>query len=205
VASHAVARVVVIAAVAAVLLAASASCTAQSLFTEDGPFSRSLFADVIARDVGDIVTIVVFEDARASSRTSKTTDKGLEGGVGGGTGLLSFIPAAGLELEAGSKGAETIAQSGSLTATVTARITERLGNGFLRIEGTRRVIVNGEVQELIVSGVIRERDISPDNTIPSTLVADAEIRFAGHPEFKKSDNLLSAIWNGLVGLIQWIF
>ncbi len=204
-ASHAVARIVSIAAVAAVLMAASTSCAAQSLFTDDGPFSKSLFADVVARNVGDIVTIVVFEDARASSRTSKTTDKGLEGGVEAGTGALSFIPSAGLGLEASSKGAETIAQSGSLTATVTARITERLGNGFLRIEGTRRVIVNGEVQELVVSGTIRERDISPDNTIPSTLVADAEIRFTGQPEFKKSESLLSAIWNGLVGLIQWIF
>ncbi len=204
-ASHAVARVVVIAAVVAALLASPASCTAQSLFTDDGPFSRSLFADVVARDVGDIVTIVVFEDARASARTSKTTDKGLEGGISAGTGLLSFIPSAGVELESGSKGAETLAQSGSLTATVTARITERLGNGFLRIEGTRKVTVNGEQQELVVSGIIRERDIRPDNSIPSTLVADAEIRFTGQPEFKKSDSVLSRIWNGLLGIIQWIF
>jgi flagellar L-ring protein precursor FlgH len=205
VASHALARAVVITTVVAVLLSAAGNCTAQSLFTENGPFSGSLFADVKARDVGDIVTIVVFEDARASSRTSKTTDKGVEGGIAAGTGLLSFIPAAGMELESGSKGAETLAQSGSLTATVTARIVERLDNGYLRIEGTRRVTVNGEQQELVVSGIIRERDISPDNTIPSTLVADAEIRFTGQPEFKKSDSVLSRIWNGLLGIIQWIF
>lgn len=204
-ASHAVARVAVIAAIAVVVLGAAESCSCQSLFADDGPFSKSLFADDKAKDVGDIVTIIVYEDAKASSRTSKTTDKGIDGSVTAGTGLFSFIPAAGLDLESGSKGAETLAQSGSLAATVTARIVERLDNGFLRIEGVKKVTVNGEQQELIVSGIIRERDISPSNSIPSTLVADAEIRFTGKPEMRQSDGLLSSIWNGLLGIIQWVF
>lgn len=187
------------------LLAAGGGCLAASLYSPDGPFATSLYADVKAKDVGDIVTIVVYEDARASSSTSKSTGKSVEGAIEAGTGPLSFIPAAGLGMESGSQGSERLAQSGSLTATVTARIVERLDNGFLRIQGSRRVTVNGEQQELIVSGTIRERDISPDNTIPSTLVADAEITFTGKPEVKQSGGLLSSIWNGLLGLFQWIF
>lgn len=190
---------------ALVFWAAGGDSLAATLYSPDGPFATSLYADVKARDVGDIVTIVVFEDAKASSSTSKTTGKSVEGAIEAGTGPLSFIPSAGFGMESGSQGSERLAQSGSLTATVTARIVERLGNGFLRIEGRRKVIVNGEQQELIVSGTIRERDISPSNSIPSTLVADAEITFTGKPEVKQSGGLLSSIWNGLLGIFQWIF
>lgn len=198
-------KAVAIAAVAALLSCWCSFASAQSLYSPDGAFGTSLFADVKAKDVGDIVTIVIFEDARASSSVSKTTGKSVAGGLEAGTGMLSFIPSAGVGLESGSKGSEKLTQSGSITATITARIVERLDNGFLRIEGKRSVTVNGEQQVLVVSGIIRERDISPNNSIPSTLVADAEISFTGRPELKQSGGFLSTLWNGLLGIINWVF
>ncbi|HOB91511.1 MAG: flagellar basal body L-ring protein FlgH [Bacillota bacterium] len=194
-----------IAVVAAVLFGLACVCSAQSLYSADGAMGTSLFADVKARDVGDIVTIVVYENARASSSTSKTTGKSAEAGLDAGTGLLSFIPSAGFGVESGSSGSERLSQTGTLTATITARIVEKLDNGFFRIEGRRTVTVNGEQQVLVVSGVIRDRDISASNTIPSTLVADAEISFSGQPQLRQSGGFLSTLWDGLLGIIKWVF
>lgn len=196
---------VAISTAAAMLLGLAAICSAQSLYSPDGTLGTSLFADVKARDVGDIVTIVIYEDARASSSTSKTTGKSAEAGIEAGTGWFSFVPSASAGIETGSSGSERLAQSGSLTATITARIVEKLNNGFLKIEGTRTVTVNGEQQVLVVSGIIRERDISASNSIPSTLVADAEISFTGQPELKQSGGFLSTLWNGLLGVVNWVF
>ncbi len=49
----------------------------------------------------------------------------------------------------------------------------------MRIEGKQKIMINGEEQEIIISGLVRNRDVAPDNTILSTFVADAEIAFMG--------------------------
>ena len=58
-------------------------------------------------------------------------------------------------------------------------VKELLPNGTIRIEGSRLVTINKETQRVVFSGVIRPEDIGTDNTIPSTLVADANIRYEG--------------------------
>ena len=66
-----------------------------------------------------------------------------------------------------------------LVATVPAVVKKVLPNGNLFIEGHRVVLVNSEEQHFYVSGVIRPIDIDGDNSVKSSLVADAEIEFTG--------------------------
>jgi len=54
-----------------------------------------------------------------------------------------------------------------------------LPNGNLEIVGTREVTVNSEEQTIALSGIIRPRDISPDNIILSTYISDAKIAYSG--------------------------
>lgn len=52
-------------------------------------------------------------------------------------------------------------------------------NGNLKIKGTREVTVNNEKQLITLSGIIRSRDISPDNIVLSTYISDAMIAYSG--------------------------
>ena len=83
------------------------------------------------------------------------------------------------ELNSDFDGSGTTQRSGDLTAFITTKVIEVLPNGNLKIEGTREVKVNNEKQLIILSGIIRPRDISPGNIILSTYVADAKIEYSG--------------------------
>lgn len=142
----------------------------------------SMFADRIARDVGDVLTVRIIENTSATAIAGTNTKSEYKAGLnGGGTGALDFIPLFGADGGAKSehKGDGRTLRQGRLTGTVTASVVEVFPNGNLRIEGQKSVVINGERQLTILSGVIRPEDISPDNSILSNMIADAEITFKG--------------------------
>lgn len=141
----------------------------------------SMYSDCIARNVGDQVTVLIIENslASASARTNTKGEYDAELSAGG-TGALDFIP---LLSGSGSsksehKGTGTTTRQGSLRASVVA-VVEVLPNGDLRIEGEKSVVINGERQLTILSGTVRQSDITPANTITSDLIGDAEISYKG--------------------------
>ncbi|MBU1626932.1 flagellar basal body L-ring protein FlgH, partial [bacterium] len=67
----------------------------------------------------------------------------------------------------------------TLIATITAVVTKVLPNGNLVIQGSREVTINYEKQLISVKGIIRPKDIGPDNTILSTAIAQAELKYGG--------------------------
>ena len=62
---------------------------------------------------------------------------------------------------------------------MTAKIVSVLPGGNYLVEGTRYVEVNDEKQTIEVTGEIRPDDISSDNTVLSSRVANARIKFTG--------------------------
>ena len=157
---------------------------AQSLWTEQ---ARGLYTDVRARNVNDIVTILIVEESKSERSAQTKTSK--ESSVD--AGLNTFPKYFGLEntlkkifrvdVDAKSKfeGKGDINRSDKVTAQISARVVKVLDNGSLLIEGRRAVAVNDEVQFLVVSGIVRAEDVSADNTVRSTQVADAEVRMEG--------------------------
>ena len=142
----------------------------------------SLFADRRAQKVGDIVTVEIIESAtaQASARTALTSENKNKVD-GGGSGALDFIPLFGLDANQKSeqKGDGRTTRQGALRATLTAEVIEVLPNGNLKIEGQRVVNINGEKQLTVLTGVVRPEDISPENTVPSYLIAEAKISYHG--------------------------
>ncbi|HSQ41904.1 MAG TPA: flagellar basal body L-ring protein FlgH [Fibrobacteraceae bacterium] len=144
----------------------------------------SLFTDKRGHRPGDIVTVLVVESASASNDASTKTESenDLDVGISKGSGALKWVPGIGLS---GSTGADftgkgATSRNGELKATVTAKIMQVLDNGNLMIEGSKMVTVNNEEEVLEVSGIIRADDINPDNTIYSSKLADAVIRYSGN-------------------------
>ncbi len=149
-----------------------------SLWSEQ---SGSLFEDFKARQVGDLLTIVVTESTTATTSADTAVKKSESASTQAGVGpLLKLLWP---ELSAGGKtdlsSAGSTARSGRITARITVVVVETLPNGVLRVEGRRTLKINDETQTLVFTGLVRVRDIRADNTIPSALVANAQIQFEG--------------------------
>jgi flagellar L-ring protein precursor FlgH len=160
------------------------------------PWMSTLFADVKARNVNDLVTVHVIERVVASGSADSSLDKNssTNAAVGGVFGLDPkfadwFDPAALARYSASSefKGGGATSRSGTLSAVMTARVTEVLPNGDLLLEGVREIDINGDRQIIVLTGVVRPTDVGPGNVVPSTAVGQMRIRYFGRGLIK--DNL----------------
>ena len=150
-----------------------------------------LFMDSKAKTVGDIITINIIEQASASGNASTKTGRksSLSAGIPSFFGIEKSATKRNPNLDPTSllkastdnnfNGSGQISRSGKITATITARVTQVLSNNNLVIRGTRQVTINNEQQLLIIQGIIRPEDISPDNIIDSSSIAEAQIIYTG--------------------------
>jgi flagellar L-ring protein precursor FlgH len=164
--------------------------------TPDSLWMSSLFGDVRARRVNDLVTVRVVESVSAQGSADSTLDKssnaaaslpnlfGLESKY---PGFLDPAALATLGANTSFKGGGQTQRAGALTAVMTARVAEVLPNGDLGIEGIREIDINGDRQMLVLTGVVRAADIGPGNVVPSTAVGQMRIRYFGRGLIK--DNL----------------
>jgi flagellar L-ring protein FlgH len=148
------------------------------------------YSDVKARLVGDIVTISVLESAQASKNASTKTarDSALEASWTGVFETLAknftiggaAVPNSNTINFANSfDGQGQTSRVSSMTAYLTARVIHVFPNGQMVIRGAREVRVNNETQYIFVQGVIRPEDISSNNIIFSTYIAEARIEMTG--------------------------
>ncbi len=140
---------------------------------------RSLVSNLKAQRVGDIVTILITEQSTAIASAKTDANNKTEVTGGPGLGFLDLIGSWSIDSENKYKGDGRTARTGDLQAQLTARIVEVLHNGDFRLAGQRMVDINGERQLIEITGVCRARDISPDNSILSTYIADARIAYTG--------------------------
>jgi flagellar L-ring protein precursor FlgH len=165
----------------------------------DGGWGESLLKDRRAKDVGDLLTIIVVEDSKASQQTGVDGKQENSINAGPGLGIFSFVPALKIETGQGDAASGTISRQGSLSTKITATIVEVMGNGNFTIEGVRTFKLNGEEQKIVLRGIIRPDDIMKDNTILSTYISDAQIEYtgSGHLGDKQNPGILTRIFNFL--------
>ena len=151
-----------------------------------------LFADNRASRVGDIVLVKIKEQSSAESTVTTEADRETNTNLGVGSFLgkekFNFLGAVGevgqspifqANSNTGFAGDGETSRESTVQATVAARVVRTLPNGLLQVEGGRKVRVNGENQIVVVRGLIRSRDIGPENTISSDYLADAHIEYYG--------------------------
>jgi flagellar L-ring protein precursor FlgH len=175
-----------------VLVAGGGICTADSLWNNSAAQPRSLYSATKGEyKIGDIITILIVESFKASNTASTATDKetdlGIEfQGFDNYLGLSHLFgtpiagdPRFGVGAENDFDGTASSRRSSSVTGTVSGQITEILLNNNLRIEASQTTVINGERNSVILVGTIRPEDISAKNTVYSTQVSNAEIRYDG--------------------------
>ncbi|RYG17186.1 flagellar basal body L-ring protein FlgH [bacterium] len=159
-----------------ILLCLPYSSSASDLY-RDGAFS-SLASDRTARVVGDLLTVVVYENASASNSAGTNTRKNtrLDGTIMAGSGL-DETGRLGLAGSSDNNG-ETV-RSGRMVAQISAVVEQVMPNGDLRVAGAQEIQVGGEHTHIRVEGRVRQSDISSANAVLSSRLADARIVYDG--------------------------
>jgi flagellar L-ring protein precursor FlgH len=152
--------------------------------------------------VGDVLTIVIDEQAAASERvsTSASADRAQRArlGLNVDSGVrLGPAKEFSTGLASSSRDVGEAGRAGNLTAVLTVRVMSIEPNGTATIEGTKSVTVDGRCQEVQLRGVVRAEDVSARNLVSSSRVADAVITYKGKkigPRTGILGKLLSIFW-----------
>jgi flagellar L-ring protein precursor FlgH len=141
--------------------------------------------------IGDVITILIVTDVSATNNTKLNTgkDSDLKMGFTNFKDIFGLKKVFGqpisanpqLELNASDDftGNGSSSRSSAVTGTISGQVTEILPNGNLRIEASQTTVVNDEKNSVILIGTIRPHDITSQNTILSTQISNAEIRYSG--------------------------
>ncbi|MGM0508153.1 MAG: flagellar basal body L-ring protein FlgH [Fusobacteriota bacterium] len=168
-----------------------------------GEETGSLYSDQKSRKVGDIVAIIIRENATANQTASNSTDKSANISAEAGTGLLNFLPELGAGAESESDNSGSSSRSGNLSAQVSARIYKKDNNGNLYLKGSRNVLINKELQKIEISGYVRPEDITLENTVESSYLADAKVTYDGKMvlDGKAEPGIISNFFGSIVGFL----
>jgi flagellar L-ring protein precursor FlgH len=174
------------------VLIAPAAASADSIWRQAVGEQHSLYSTSKGEyKIGDIITILIVEAVTASNSTGTGTGKetNFQAEFDGFDDIFGLTHAFGRPFSADPKfeidasndfdGGGASHRSTAITGTISGQITEILPNGNLRIEASQNLLVNDEKNSVIVIGTIRPQDISPQNTVFSTQVANAEIHYKG--------------------------
>ena len=142
-----------------------------------------------ASQVGDVLTIMLVERTSATKSTSANTDRSGDISVTPpATGPLSLIKPKFLNSSGAQsfKGQGDAAQSNALSGEVSVTIAAIYPNGTMFVRGEKLLTLNRGDERVQISGIVRAADISPDNKVVSTRVADARIRYVGKGEIARA-------------------
>jgi flagellar L-ring protein precursor FlgH len=143
--------------------------------------------------VGDALTVKIVEsssaesDATSNMNRSMQTTAGLQGTTTQHTG--------GVSLDRQTSNTGSTSRNGTLQAEITTRVTAVSPNGDMTIHGIQAITVNGEMQRIEVSGVVRPIDVAASNVVLSTRLYDARIEYNGKGFVDRSqhEDLISRI------------
>jgi flagellar L-ring protein precursor FlgH len=183
---------------ALLLLAAPGAAWADNLYVP-GSWS-SLATDRSAHHIGDLLTVLVYENASATNSANSRSQR--NGSVRGGASAGHFDKSAGLDLAGGSENSGTTARSGQMVAQISVKVDAVGTNGDLDVSGQQLIHINGERTLIKIRGRVRTADITSGNTVLSTRLADAAIDYDGRGFVSRSGRLgpISKIfsWLGLL-------
>jgi flagellar L-ring protein precursor FlgH len=155
---------------------------------------QSYTSDLRPRRVGDLLTVMVYESASAS--TSADTTAGRDAGVGLEVQLPAKDHAAGIKTNNQMDGHGRTVREGRVLAQLTVAIRDITPQGILVVAGEQLLEVNNEKQQIKVEGQVRPQDVSDANVVLSTRIANARISYVGQGDL--ADVQKRAWWQRLL-------
>ena len=194
-------RLLMAAGLSALLLASAFPASAQSLWANgDGHNGVDYFSDTKARNVGDILTIIISETATTSATRSGSNSKSGSVNMQAGIGVFDFLNSI---FPASISGSDNWKADGAASSTnrangrVSVTVVDVEPNGNMIVEGTQSIWQNKNEHKITLRGVVRRDDVTAANTVSSAQVADATIRFDGKGPLnaKQRQGILTQIFN----------
>lgn len=167
----------------------------QHKVAEDGSIfqpavASSLFSDVKARRVGDIITVMLRENTSANKSSGTTTSKENAINLNPITGLGgNNVNIGGESIQLGLNSTNEFTgdaqanQSNNLNGSISVTVVKVLPNQNLMVRGEKWLTLNNGDEYIRLTGIVRPADISPDNEIMSTKIANARIQYSGTGSF----------------------
>ncbi|MFP8965820.1 flagellar basal body L-ring protein FlgH [Pokkaliibacter sp. CJK22405] len=167
----------------------------------------SLYGDRRAHRVGDIIVINLEETTQSSKSASSSADKSASASISNPTVLGSQFGVAGLSLDSSLSGSSNFSGSGdtsqanNLAGTIAVTVSEVMPNGIMKVRGEKWLTLSTGDEYIRITGMIRPEDVTPENEISSTRVADARITYSGNGQTQAAATMgwlsrffISAIW-----------
>ncbi len=180
------------------LLTSAASAESLWLDASEGT-SYGIFADRKARNVGDTLTVVISEKTTATQTKSRKNDKSASTKLNVGSGIFDFLTAATAGGSDSWKADGSAKDTSNFSGNISVTVVEVQPNGNMIVEGTQSIWQNKDEHKITLRGVVRRDDVAYDNTVPSTKLADATVRFDGKGPLnaKQRQGILTQILNFL--------
>jgi flagellar L-ring protein FlgH len=166
--------------------------TVAAALPEAGPSSdwaggnADLFRDQKARKAGDIVTVLIDIDDKAS--LNNNSNRSRKSKADGSLGLsYSLLGAVGLDTKADgdvnsnstSSGQGATVRAEKVRVSIAAVVTGVMPNGLLMIQGSQEVLVNFEARVLTITGLVHPKDIAATNRIEYDKIAEVRVSYGG--------------------------
>lgn len=159
---------------------------AGSIWAKRDKSMKDIYADDVARHIGDTLTILISEDSKVDNKAKRDLKKEVDkstafnGELGIGTpnhNLLPRMPGFTMSAESTNelKSKADFKDERSFVDRITVVVLDVLPNDNLVVTGTRYRNIAGDVQIIEVSGIVRPSDIASDNTVKSEQLADFRI------------------------------
>ena len=184
----------------------SAAASPGSLWRPGAALSE-IATDLRARNVHDLVTVIVVDRASAvakgtvsSARTASAKAR-VDALAGQRAGIFPDLMKMGSESSLEGQGTTT--RETLLRTTLTARVTHVLPNGNLVVEGVKSVRVNSEMQTVSVRGVVRPVDVSPGNAVYSDQLSMLEVAVNGRGVVADAIRRPNFLYRLLLGILPF--
>ena len=171
---------------------------AQSLWADAAEgTSYGVFADRKAHNVGDTLTIVISEKTTTTQTKSRKNGKSASTTLNAGTGIFDFLTSASAGASDSWKADGSAKDPSNFSGNIAVTVVEVQPNGNMIVEGTQSIWQNKDEHKITLRGIVRRDDVTYENTVPSTKVADATVRFDGKGPLnaKQRQGILTQILN----------
>jgi flagellar L-ring protein precursor FlgH len=144
--------------------------------------SRSdLFTDLRAAQIGDIIVVQIVENSSANNKNETSADRtsSINAQIPELFNVTKEKPIIKASTSTKHESEGEINRTDTMTASIACTVIEVLPNNNLILRGSREIQVNGETQFMTIQGIVRPNDVTAENTVLSTQVADARIYYNG--------------------------
>ncbi len=183
----------------AIIALTTIGVSAESLFTLGATqhyqgVPRSLFGGVQARQIGDLISIVMSENISVNDNLSYSSQKESNTKDSFTSFIKDWLHISSLKGSDGYGGTNEVTNSAtgsramSLGDRVAVQVVQQLPNGNLNVQGKKTIVNGNERMDFIITGVVDPRWLNENGEIYSYRVANLQFALSGRGSISRSQN-----------------